>query len=176
MTVLAAGWVKPQHWFSSFSLQPEKARNFSLIIFQARWNSSMLLQIAWMESFRDLLTIPTLRTEPKNLAVQRGQNHLCASKYHPATLGVPCPFVCLRCWTLRCFPCMLRTGSTWSTLMQSKSHLLLMHNVKCKSGPPRMFLYLLVTKTNYRSENHFRLRWLFFTVRGYLFAWEHRFL
>lgn len=78
-------------------------------------------------------------------------------KYHPAMLDVHCPFFCLRCWTLRCSARTLyaekRTGSTWSKSMQSKSHLLLPHNVKRKSAPPRMFLYLLVTKTNYWPEN-----------------------
>lgn len=70
--------------------------------------------------------------------------------------GVHCPLFCLRCWTLRCFARTLyaekRTGSAWSKSTQSKSHLLL-HNVKHRSAPPRTFLYLLVTKTNYWSEN-----------------------
>lgn len=33
------------------------------------------------------------------------------------------------------------------------SHLLLSHNVKCKSALPKMFLYFLVTKTKYQSDS-----------------------
>lgn len=58
-----------------------------------------------------MLTIPTLRTEPKNLAVQRGQNHLCVSTIQPCWAFIALSFVYVvghRGALLG--PCMLRRG------------------------------------------------------------------
>lgn len=106
--------------------------------------------------FQQNAHFPTLKKKKKKKAVQRGQKHFCASKHHPAMVGIHGPLFCLPYRTLRFLARTFyaeKRRAVCDPSLCNWSHLLLLHYIKCKSAPCRMLLYLLAIKTDYQSEN-----------------------